>query len=590
MNMSNTNNEGNSKPQKLDDDLWEMLKWTHPLREKGISELKIAKALDVNRTSLNRTLRNKSWSKRSAVREAWLKRRHYLLKLDADGLLSLLEADENKDVGDEKKGTNNSTKTIENDGNSSSKRFASSEVNTQYQLPSIDVSGLAETEEVIVGHYASKSEEQQLFPLVDEPNGADINQEDTVLKPDEKDTGVTNGQGEAKNIDQENGDREREDSHQKGWIIEHIREGKTVEEVASLASAHVLNHIPYLTLEEAKEAAIEKIEGWNPANPNRNNLKYLSGDAPLLLWTGQEVSYQNEGARKVAFAPTLEWKDTLTYCAQEMRYGISSESRQRRYAVDAHDELKRGTLLGYRPCNWVPDKPYPDSDWFFGSEGNLRSDNTWWPSRAEALAYWYHLRAMFKAYEGTEAERNDSIWLKELEKTMIRMERFLLDKDYRMTFYYHGKGRVIPHHTRMAERRWMAERISDLANEIRLAHRRKRIRKILTAPFRWIARPLTRSFDIASSRRFETTQLEKAIARGRNKDIPSSKQDASKSSEAGVPILIEVEPEVCGELGWKALDPPWDRRDRTRWYKDGTGPLSPQGKMIKHRMQILDAS
>ena len=32
---------------------------------------------------------------------------------------------------------------------------------------------------------------------------------------------------------------------------------------------------------------------------------------------------------------------------------------------------------------------------------------------------------------------------------------------------------------------------------------------------------------------------------------------------------------VTGESEWEALDPPWDRRDRTRWYEAGSGPLSP---------------
>ena len=30
-----------------------------------------------------------------------------------------------------------------------------------------------------------------------------------------------------------------------------------------------------------------------------------------------------------------------------------------------------------------------------------------------------------------------------------------------------------------------------------------------------------------------------------------------------------------GENEWNALDPPWERRERTRWYEAGTGPLSP---------------
>ena len=371
------------------------------------------------------------------------------------------------------------------------------------------------------------------------------------------------------------------------WLLEQIRDAKTIEEVASLVSASVLNWVPGLTLEQAKEAATERLGGWNPANPRVKPLPYLTGDAPLLLWSGREVSYRDEGARRVAFAATLKWQGEMPYCAQQMRHGIPSTERERRYAFDSHAEKGRGLLLGYRLCGWVPEKPYPDHGWFFGSEGNLRSDGTWWPSRAEAIAYWYFLRELYQAYRGTEAERTESIWFCELEKAMTRTERFLLDEDYRLTIYYHGKGRVIPHHTRIAERRWMAKRIAELVQEIARKRSRRRLKRFLTAPFRALAKPLIRSRANSASRKFFAAQLAKAAA-----EAQANRQAVTPSGEeqSSAPVLIEVQPEVCGELDWKALDPPWHKRDRTRWYEDGTGPLSSEGAVIRQRMQVLDAS
>ena len=634
--MVGTNGEEmpHTDEEELDADLQELMDWMSRLRQAGVSELKAAQAIDVPRMSLNRVLRNKRWGERATVQSEWLKRRQYLLPLDAEGLLSLLDA---MDAAQE--GTT-SDPTREADGDDSpeiaTKPGPPSTSHSSDASPAVideqddkvvapeaitdaDHSAIADEERPSVAPQPAHPESEPstvrpnirpIAPVTEEPTDTSQTQDDMPpasradaldiaarrveddasddeVDAQEQDGNITPGNDGTTEIEGWQSDESPDKPRLRQWLLDQIRDAEYIEEVASLAGASVLNWVPGLTLEQAKEAATERLGGWNPANPRRKPLPYLHGDAPLLLWSGREVSYKDEGARRVAFIPKLTWQDEMPYCAQEMRYGVPAPLRERRYAVDSHDEDDRGLLLGYRPCGWVPGKPYPDHDWFFGSEGNLRRDGTWWPSRAEALEYWYFLREMYQAYSGTEAERAESMWYAELEKAMTKTERFLLDEDYRMTFYYHGKRRIIPHHTRIAERRWMAKRIAEIVEEIARKGRRKRLRKFLSAPFRALAKPLIRSRANAASRKFFAAQLAKAAA-----EAQANRQAVTPSGEGqtSTPVLIEVQPEVCGQLNWKALDPPWHKRDRTRWYEPGAGPLSPEGAVVKDRMQTLDAS
>ena len=598
--------------------LSEMVAWAEGLREAGVSEMKIAQALSVPRASLNRVLRNRRWTERTVVYQQWMEKQRYLLLLDAGGLLALLEAasearrretaDAETEMGDGTEPPEMATEAVSTAASQAAGDRAPAQVSSQ---ASEELSSPPDSEEY--GTAPGRTEVEAV------PDDTASTQDQTTPKADtdgarptvagiENDT-AEQGLDDGDEYDEDEQEREEHRVLQGGfeaangneggdavapaglpqaasaaakrrgkpWLIERIRAAETIEEVANVASASVLNWVPGLTLEQAKEAAQLKVSGWNPAVWGSPKPSGFHGDAALLLWAGAEVAYRDEGAREVAFAPTLQWEDEMPYCAHDMRYGVPSSLRQRRYAVDAHDEEARGDRLGYRPCSWVPEKPYPDSDWFFGSEGNLRADGTWWPSRAEALHRWYDLRDMFRGYGGTEADLGASIWYAEIERAMLKIERFLLDVDYRMTFHYHGRGRVIPHHTRIAERRWMAMRRVELDEEIRLKRRRRRILRVISAPFRALVRPLSRSLERSASRRFYEAQTEKALAAAMtNMDTVSA------------PALMELVPEVCGELGWKALDPPWDRRDRTRWYDAGTGPLSPEGEVVNDPMQVLD--
>ena len=284
-----------------------------------------------------------------------------------------------------------------------------------------------------------------------------------------------------------------------------------------------------------------KHEGWSPTDRERTP-PGLNGDGPILLFLGEEVSFADEGARRLAFAPANEWGEDGPYCAQQMRYGVSMDARQRRYAVESHHD--RPAFIGYRRSDWAPEAPYVDGNHFLGSGGFRRDDGAWMPSRAEALAYLYHLRAIERAFRDT-AGSGDSPYLLTVRKTLLELEYMLLSGEYRMSFHHHGVGRSVDDSARSAERRRLEAEIPELERRIRQERRRiglrRSLRGILTAPVR-------------------------AALRIHRRARPEPAGDLS-----GQP----VEETLSGESEWRALDPPWERRDRTRWYEAGTGPLSP---------------
>ena len=296
------------------------------------------------------------------------------------------------------------------------------------------------------------------------------------------------------------------------WAKQQVAQATTIEEIAAYADAPVLKEAPGLSLENARAAALLKLDGWDPTDPDRKP-PGLHGDGPLLLVLGEDVSFEDEGARKLAFAPTNEWRDEGPFCAQQMRYAVPVDVRQRRYAVESH--VDRPEFIGYRRADWAPERPYVDNDHFFGSEGFQREDGTWMPSRAEVLANLYHVRAIERALKGTAAEAEESPYFLSVRKIRTELEYMLLGDEYATSLHYHGVGVTMRHSTRDSERQSLASEISELEGRIRGSRRKRR---------------------------------------------GGSVQD--------------VENAVTGETEWQALDPPWDRRDRTRWYEAGTGPLS----------------
>lgn len=162
-----------------------------------------------------------------------------------------------------------------------------------------------------------------------------------------------------------------------------------------------------------------------------------------------------------------------------MRYGVSIDARQRRYLVDSHED--RPDFIGLRRSDRVPEFPYPDTNQFFGSGGFQREDGAWMPSRAEVVAYLYHVRGIERAFRGTTAESAPSPYLLTVRKLRMELEFRLISDDYRMSFHHYGVGRSIPHSAHFAERRGLELQIAGIEKRIRRARRRLVLRRTLGA-------------------------------------------------------------------------------------------------------------
>ena len=317
-------------------------------------------------------------------------------------------------------------------------------------------------------------------------------------------------------------------------IANHLLIALSVEQVARICGAPVIALVPGLSLEVARKAALLRINGWHPAYPRKDAegnieeyrvrwVEGLWGDALHMLYYSEEVGYADDGARLVAFAPTLSWgvDERLPYSAQQMRTGVTISERQRKHAVSDHDG--RPDLIGMRPSDWAPRRRYPDSDWFFGSEGILHHgmlrhlielglfykndyerfvraaeiDIRLLPlvirgsSRAELLEHWYLVREVADAFVKVDGFKN-SVFALELERRRLIIERTMLSDEYAITPYYHGKGKRLARSTRISERRWMLERVRDIIVEVGRARGRQKVRRFFNSlflgPFRWMRR------------------------------------------------------------------------------------------------------
>ena len=247
-------------------------------------------------------------------------------------------------------------------------------------------------------------------------------------------------------------------------LLQLINDAQTREEVARYSGAPVLAAFPGLTLEQAKIGAIMRVSGWHPTS-RETKPPGLEGDALLMLYSGDPADFKDEGAKAVAFAQSLQWKETHGLSALRMRYGVSQLQRRRRYACESFTD--RPDMIGYRKSDWIPEWSWPDHDWLFGSLPWRDEFGRWWPSGAQLLDYWYNIRDIRDAFAGSEAEtRSTALWL-QIERERLLTEHLLIGDPYMLTFAFHGFGRTLPHSTRNAERRVMRERIAQIDQELK---------------------------------------------------------------------------------------------------------------------------
>ena len=367
-------------------------------------------------------------------------------------------------------------------------------------------------------------------PASDEPDGAaasgvveaaDDPEEDGIV--DEESLPIGESAGDALS---------RMSAEARDAISSSLEEASLVEQIARICGAPVIAMVPGLSLEVARKAALLRVSRWHPAYPRKDaegnieeyrvrSVEGLWGDAIQMLYYSREADYADEGARLVAFAPTLSWgvDEGLPYQAQQMRTGVTISERQRKHAVSDHDG--RPDLIGMRPSDWAPRRRYPDSDWFFGSEGILHHgmlrhlielglfykndyerfvraaeiDIRLLPlvirgsSRAELLEHWYLVREVADAFVKVDGFKN-SVFALELERRRLIIERTMLSDEYAITPYYHGKGKRLARSTRISERRWMLERVRDIIGEVGRARSRQKVRRFFNSlflgPFRWM--------------------------------------------------------------------------------------------------------
>ncbi len=154
----------------------------------------------------------------------------------------------------------------------------------------------------------------------------------------------------------------------------------------------------------------------------------LHGDAVLLLLTKAQVRYVDTGASEVAFAPSGR-RYACGLRAEDLRDGVTMEDRMRRYAHDEHRDRPR--FIGIRFSDVIPERAYPDEDFFFGSAGWTDGNGDWRPGRAELIARWRHLEGLC---EDWGAQRPMTRWQYALATEKAQLEVTLLSPEYAMTF------------------------------------------------------------------------------------------------------------------------------------------------------------
>lgn len=136
--------------------------------------------------------------------------------------------------------------------------------------------------------------------------------------------------------------------------------------------------------------------------------------------------------------------------------------------------------IGIRMASLVPERPYPDEKWFFGSsEGTGDSESL--PSAADVIVARRKMLSMVSSFPEGSAGKTLTPWQLALANEQIRVELLMVNERYGLTMGEHVDGdRTWPPSTRLGiETRWRNAQIARNEAEIRQTLRRRRLKAAL---------------------------------------------------------------------------------------------------------------
>ena len=367
-------------------------------------------------------------------------------------------------------------------------------------------------------------------------------------------------------------------------------------------------------LAELMETPLLKELPWNVGlnaaeTMTRRNVTFLSlprgmiGDAGYLLVSGAPVNYEDATMKEFALTPGNKMLG-CGYTAAQLRSGINPDRRMRRYAYSEHKG--RPGMIGIRFSDVIPDKPYPDEDWFFGSRGWIRErDGKWFPSRAEIIARWRHARALYECWNARE-RRNP--WHIRLQQAMTELELLLLLDEYAMTFDKHILGNARwPASTRGGFETYSREMTLE-ANKGRLKRRfrRARRRRVLRKAALWLSGGWLFVLLVKRMRRDFAVNIEKENRQKeaeRRRELPSLHYTVmpslygAKEEQRFLTRIVswllyrrysELDGSVCGERDWTATDPPMTPEYMTPHPRAGRIPSEAFHRRFRHHEYEID--
>ena len=350
-------------------------------------------------------------------------------------------------------------------------------------------------------------------------------------------------------------------------LLDRIDTAETPSELAALADAPVLSEV---SLEAARAGAQALARGWRwMRDPPPDG---LHGDALFYLHTREEVSFEDEESKRVAFAPDTEMFECgLT--GAELRYGVHPRRRQKRFAVERHED--REMHIGLRMASLVPEMPYPDEKWFFGSS-EITDDGEVQPCAASVIAARRRMLSMVSSLAEGTAREALTPWQLALMNEQMRVELLMVNECYGLTIGEHVDGdRTWAPSTRLGiETRWREAEIARNEAEIRWILKRRRMKAALL----WLPRlpgRLARRviFELRSGlaeygppEPIDQCDPDKGVwcPRVRETVLPSLHEPERARSDGLATRLLklllyprdhELDSGVCGEKDWKAEDP-----------------------------------